>query len=130
MAMAALKEIRAAPDKRAYQDTVTGMRDFSTAVQDLDEDEVWRETFRQGLIRPASRRQPGGVRVADVSLAEYDDEEAFLAASTDRPFCSLEHILGETKEQVSLMRLRSAPPTHGWGWPVMVSAREPQLGVA
>ena len=76
MAMDALKEIRAAPDKRAYQNTVTGMRDFSTAVQELDE--VWRETFRQGLIRPASRRQPGGVRVVDVSLAEYDDEEAFL----------------------------------------------------
>ena len=82
MAMDALKEIRAAPDKRLYQNTVTGMRDFSTAIQELDE--MWRAIFNQGLIRPAARRHPGGVHVADVSLAEYDDEEAFIAASSDR----------------------------------------------
>ena len=94
MAMDALKEIRAAPDKRLYQNTVTGMRDFSTAIQELDE--MWRAIFCQGLIRPAARRQPGGVRFADVSLAEYDDEEAFLAASSDRPFCTFEQILAES----------------------------------
>ena len=86
--------LRAAPDKRLDQNTVTGMRDFSTAIQELDE--MWCAIFNQGLIRPAARRQAGGIRVADVSLAEYDDEEAFLAASSDRPFCTFEQILSES----------------------------------
>ena len=96
MAMDALQEIRAAPDKRQYQNTVTGMRDlhFSSAVKELDE--VWRAIFSQGLIGPAARRQPGGVRVADVSLAEYEDEEAFIAASNDRRFCTFDQILAES----------------------------------
>ena len=65
------------------------MRDFAGAVQELDE--VWRAIFNPGLIKPAARRQPGGVSIADVSLADADeceDEEADLAASTSagRPF--------------------------------------------
>ena len=94
MAMDALKEIRAKADKRKYQDTVTSMRDLSSAVQDLDE--VWRAIFSQGLIRPAARRQPGGVRVSDVSVADYEDEDAFLAASTDRPFFTFDQVLAES----------------------------------
>ena len=62
-----------------FQDTFTGMRDFASAVQELDE--VWHAIFSSGLIKLAARRQPGGVRVADISLAEYyyeecEDEEA------------------------------------------------------
>ena len=33
------------------------------------------------MIKPAARRQPGGGRVADVSIAQYEDEDAFAAAS-------------------------------------------------
>ena len=49
------------------------------ALQELDE--VWRTHFNDGLIRPAARRQPGGVRVADVSAAEYEDEDAYFSAA-------------------------------------------------
>ena len=94
MAMDALKEIRAQPDKRQYQNALTGMRNFPTAVQDLDE--VWRAIFSQGLIRPVAHRQPGGVRVEDVSLAEYDNEEAFIAATKDCPFFTLDQVLAES----------------------------------
>ena len=83
MHISALKDVRAPADKSEFQDTFTGMRDFAAAVQELDE--VWRAIFNSGLIKPAARRQPGaGVRVAVVSLAEYEeceDEEAYLAAS-------------------------------------------------
>ena len=64
LALDAVKEIRATADKRKFQDTITGMRDFSAAVQDFDE--IWRTLFSQGLITPAARRHPGGVRVSDV----------------------------------------------------------------
>ena len=85
MHISALKEIRAPADKRELQDTSTGMRDFAAAVQELDE--VWRAitSTLAWLVKPASCRQPGGVRVADVSLADYEeceDKEAYLAAST------------------------------------------------
>ena len=50
---------------------VTGMRDFSAAVADIDEE--WRTIFRTGQIASQSRRQPGGVRISDVSVAEADD---------------------------------------------------------
>ena len=79
MHLSALKEIRSPPDKRDFQDTFTGMRDFMGAVQELDE--VWRAIFNSGLNKPAARRQPGGLRVVDVSLVQYEDEEACLAAS-------------------------------------------------
>ena len=36
------------------------------------------------------------MRVADVSLAECDDEEAFIAASSDRPFCTFDQVLAES----------------------------------
>ena len=55
------------------------MRDFSAAVTELDE--MWRNVFQSGLIKPAARRQPGGGRVSDVSVARYEDEDDFAAAS-------------------------------------------------
>ena len=71
------------------------MRDFPGAIQKLDE--VWRAIFQSGLIRPAARRQPGGVRVADVSLAQYEDEEAFLAASGDRPIFAFDDLMAQSQ---------------------------------
>ena len=53
MNLDALKEIRAPLAKRNFQNTVTGMRDFPGAIQELDE--VWRAIFQSGLIRPAVR---------------------------------------------------------------------------
>ena len=49
MHLDALKEIRTAPNKRYFQNAATGMRDFSGAVQELDE--VWHAIFTSGLIR-------------------------------------------------------------------------------
>ena len=50
MHLEALKEIRAPPDKRSFQNTVTGMRDFSGAVKELDL--LWRALFTSDLIKP------------------------------------------------------------------------------
>ena len=70
------------------------MRDFSAAVQDFDE--IWRTLFSQGLITPAARRNPGGVSVSDVSVAEFEDEDAYIAATTERPFFTLEQVMKES----------------------------------
>ena len=44
MNLDALKEIRAPPNKRNFQNPVTGMRDFPGAITELDE--MWRAIFR------------------------------------------------------------------------------------
>ena len=54
MNLEAMKEIRAAPHKRAFHDPVTGHRDFSAAVTEMDE--MWRNLFEAGMIKPAARR--------------------------------------------------------------------------
>ena len=82
MQLDAMKEIRAPVAKRQYMHQITGMRDFSACVADIDMQ--WRTIFRTGQIASQSRRQPGGVRIADVSVAEaddYDDEEAYYTSS-------------------------------------------------
>ena len=79
MHLEAMKEIHAPAYKRAFQNNATGMRDYSAAVREMDE--MWRNIFQSGLIKPAARRQPGGGRVADVSVAQYEDEDAFAAKS-------------------------------------------------
>jgi hypothetical protein len=79
MKLEALKEIRAPPHRRAYQDQVTGHRDFSEAATEMDE--MWRNLFATNQIKPAARRQPGGGRVADVSVAQHDDYDDAYAAT-------------------------------------------------
>ena len=112
--LSALKEIRSPADKREFHDTTTGMRDFMGAVQELDE--VWRAIFNSGLIKPAARCQPGGVRVADVSLAQYEDyqdEEAFLAASGARQVFTFPEIMEQSQcwNCRGLGHVRSACPS-------------------
>ena len=43
MNLDALKEIRAPPNKRTFQNAVTGMRDFAGTITELDE--MWRSSF-------------------------------------------------------------------------------------
>ena len=64
MNLEAMKEIRAAPNKRTFHNPVTGLRNLSAAVTEMDE--MWRNLFEAGMIKPAARRQSGGGRVADV----------------------------------------------------------------
>ena len=63
------------------------------AITELDE--MWRNIFQSGLIKPAARRQPGGVRVADVSVAMYEDEEAYAAVSSDITF-TFDHVMTQS----------------------------------
>ena len=52
------------------------------------------------MIKPAARRQPGGVRVAGVSLAQYEDdqdEEAVLAASGARQVFTFPEIMEQSQ---------------------------------
>ena len=48
MNLDALKEVRAPPHKRKFQNAATGMRDFPGAVTELDE--MWRNIFQSGLM--------------------------------------------------------------------------------
>ena len=51
----ALQEIIATPKRRCYQNTVTGMRDFVGAANDLDS--IWRTMFTCGQMKTAIRIQ-------------------------------------------------------------------------
>ena len=83
------KELRASAAARSYHHAGTGMRDYTAAVQALDE--IWRSQFAAGAIKPVPRRGASGpsARVDGAAVAqEGDDTDGVLFAAPDKRITS------------------------------------------
>ena len=79
------KELRAPAAARSYHSATTGMRDYTAAVQALDE--IWRSQFAAGAIKPVPRRGASGpsARVDGAAVAQDgDDTDGVLFAAPDK----------------------------------------------